>query len=84
MSKHILYYISLVIVLAAGFGLAFIFPQQRNIQLGLIILTAFLYVIWGVIHHILHHSFSIKIMLEYIAIATLGISLILFIENIAL
>ncbi len=84
MQKHIFYYLSLATLLAIGFILPVYFQGQKTLQLSLIVLTAILYIIWGVTHHIIHHSFSIKIMLEYIAIAILGVSLIFFAFNVAL
>lgn len=84
MKKHVLYYISLATLLCIGFGLPVFFAGQKNIQLMILILTAFLYTVWGVSHHVIHHSFSIKIMLEYIAIAILGVSILLFVFKVAL
>ena len=84
MKKHLVYYISLILILFLGFGLASFFPYQKNLEMLFVMLTVFFYVLWGVIHHIVHHSFSIRIMLEYIAIGVLGISLILFVLNSAL
>ena len=84
MKKHLYYYLSLVALLVVGFTLPIYFQGQKELQLAFIVLTAFLYVVWGVGHHIIHHSFSIKIMLEYMAIATLTVSLLFFVFNVAL
>ncbi len=78
MQKHLLYYISLLALLFIGFGLAKYLDAYKQLQMAIIVLTAFLYVVWGVTHHIIHHSFSIKIMLEYIAIAVLAVSIVFF------
>ena len=83
-AKHLFYYLSLACLLAIGFIMPVYFTGQKTVQLSFIVLTALLYVIWGVSHHILHHSFSIKIMLEYIAIAILGVAIIFFAFNVAL
>ncbi|MDE2589175.1 MAG: hypothetical protein KGL95_05875 [Patescibacteria group bacterium] len=84
MKGHITYYISLVLLLIAGFGGALFATGQKPLQMGLIVLAAVFYCIWGIMHHVIHHSFSVKIMLEYIAIATLGISLVFFVLNVGL
>lgn len=84
MRKHGIYYISLLLLLVLGFGGALFAGGQKNIQIILIILAAILYCVWGVMHHVIHHSFSIKIMLEYIAIAALGVSLVIFVLNVGL
>lgn len=71
-------------MILGGFFLASYVPLGKNVQMSFVVLTAFLYVVWGVLHHTLHHSFSLKVMLEYIAIATFGISVALFFFNVAL
>jgi hypothetical protein len=84
MQKHFIYYFSLIIILCMGFSLTFyVGTTQKQLQMMLSFLTAFLYATWGILHHILHHSLSVKIMLEYIAIAILGTSIIFFVLNIA-
>ncbi|HEX8965733.1 MAG TPA: hypothetical protein VF820_04865 [Patescibacteria group bacterium] len=84
MKHHVIYYVTLLIVLGLGIGLAMFVHGQKQLQVALIVLTSIFYVIWGVVHHTVHHSFSVKIMLEYIAIAIFGISIIFFVLNIAL
>ncbi len=84
MKHHVIYYVTLLIVLALGIGLAMYVHGQKQLQVALVVLTSIFYVVWGVVHHAVHHSFSIKIMLEYIAIAIFGISIIFFVLNIAL
>jgi len=84
MRGHILYYTTLALILVAGFGGALFASGQKPLQMGLVVLAAVLYCVWGIVHHVIHHSFSIKIMLEYIAIATLGISLVFFVLNVGL
>lgn len=71
-------------MLILGFALAMYFSGQPKLQIAMTILTAIIYVVWGVFHHFVHHSFSIRIMLEYLAIAILGISLMFFVLQIAL
>jgi len=78
------YYLSLIAFLSIGFTLPVFFQGQKELQLACIVFTAFLYVVWGVSHHIIHHSFSIKIMLEYIAIAVLVISVLFFAFHLAI
>jgi len=79
-----IYYLSLLVVLIFGVGSAAFLHGQKQLQITMIIVTSLFYVIWGVVHHAVHHSFSIKIMLEYIAIAIFGIAIVFFVLNIAL
>ena len=84
MKKDFLYYISLTAIIIVGFLLGSYVPLGTTIQIACIVATGFSYAFLGVLHHILHHSFSLRIMLEYIAIATLGISVALFFFTVAL
>lgn len=84
MKKHFFYYLSLLIILGVGFFTSSLLGGQKNYQIMLLVFTGFCYVLWGVIHHVMHHSFSFKIMLEYIAISILGVSLVIFVQNVAL
>ncbi len=82
--KHLLYYLSLAIILSAGVLAVANLHNQKSLQIAIVVLIGLFYVLWGVVHHAVEHSFSIKIMLEYISIALLSISLVLFVLNIAL
>jgi len=84
MKHHFFYFFSLAFIILTGFLTSAYLTGQKTLQIGILIVTAFFYVVWGIAHHLIHHSFSIKIMLEYIAIAVLGISLILFAFNVGI
>lgn len=73
-----------MVILSSGVLTVSVLRSQKSLQVGVVILIALFYVIWGVVHHAIEHSFSIKIMLEYVSIALLSISLVLFVLNIAL
>ena len=82
--RHLAYYISLATIFTIGIIVVQSLRSQKELQIAVIILLCIFYVLWGVVHHIVLHSFSLKVMLEYIAIAVFGVSLILFIYNIGL
>jgi len=46
--------------------------------MGIILLCGIFYVVIGIIHHLLAHDISSKIVLEYVLMATLGISIVFF------
>lgn len=75
--KHSAYYISLVVILALGFLLANS-NSDRGFQIGVVIVTTFFYVLWGIIHHLLNHDLSVKIVIEYILIGLFGLTIIFF------
>lgn len=76
--KHIGYYLSLLAILGAGLAISF-FSSNRSVQILSLILTALFYVLWGIIHHRLHHDLTAKIVVEYSLMAALGISIIFFV-----
>lgn len=76
--QHGHYYISLVLIMV--FGALLIMQNQygRGFQLLAMVLTALFYVCWGVLHHFVHHDITAKIVIEYVLIASLGITIVLF------
>lgn len=75
---HSAYYISLILILALGFFLILQNQYGRAFQLTAAVLTAIFYCLWGIVHHYVHHDITAKIVLEYVLIASLGMSVILF------
>lgn len=78
LSKHAFYYISLILILLSGFFLAYINPSNKEIQIGAVVLTTFFYVSWGILHHLINHDLTAKIVIEYILIGSFGLVVLLF------
>ncbi len=78
MKKHIWYYLSFLIVIFLGLFLLTHSHGNKQLQVSFIILIAFFYITFGVVHHVKHHSITAKIVLEYVMVAALGIAIILF------
>lgn len=76
--KHFGYYFSLVIILSLGTFLSFQTSYDRQLQMLIVIMMVFFYVGWGILHHLLEHDLSIKIVIEYVLIGSLAMSIILF------
>lgn len=81
MKKHWHYYILLGIIFICGFLLTTFAGVSGQLQMVFIMMTAFLYVILGIYHHIREHSISAKVVIEYIIIAMLGISISFYIVS---
>lgn len=79
--KHSGYYISLIIILTLGFLLAYN-NSNKSFQIGVVIVTTFFYVLWGIIHHLINHDLSVKIVIEYILIGAFGLTIIFFLLSI--
>ncbi len=76
--KHLGYYVPLAGMLLFAI---FIIPRlsyARQLQMILVVAIAIFYVVWGILHHIIHHDISTKIVIEYILIGSLGMTIILF------
>jgi hypothetical protein len=75
--KHSPYYLSLVVILALGFLLAYN-SSNKTFQIGVVIVTTFFYVLWGIMHHLINHDLNAKIVIEYILIGSFGLAVIFF------
>lgn len=53
------------------------FPMDRPFQRAAIIAAALAHVTWGIIYHYIHKDLSAVLVLEYVAIAALGVASIL-------
>ncbi len=76
--KHVVYYASLFAILSFGFFLASIDASDKRLQMAITVMTAFFYVSWGILHHLVNHDLTLKIVVEYILIGSLGITIVLF------
>lgn len=77
--KHFNYYISLLSIFILGMAAAVLVSPNFTLQIFIVTLTIIIYVIWGILHHLLVHELTSKIMVEYILIGFLGLSMIFFI-----
>jgi len=76
--KHLGYYISLLAVLSLGLILIFLTRPNIVLQGFVILLTVLFYVFWGILHHLINHELTLKIVVEYVLIGALGISILFF------
>lgn len=78
LERHIGYTLSLICIIGFGMFLALQTQYDKNLQIGVLFLTACFYVFAGIIHHSIEHDISYKIVVEYVLIGMIGISLIAF------
>ena len=76
--NHIGYYSVLLLIALGGVFLISQTLFDAQMKMLAIVLITFFYVIWGSLHHYIHHNLTVKIMLEYVLIGSLGITLIFF------
>jgi len=76
--SHIGYYIGLFAILGLGLvGTIAVFYDTR-LQMLSIFLTAFFYIAWGILHHLINHDLTAKIVVEYVLIGSLGVTVVFF------
>lgn len=76
--KHFLYYLSLIAILGVGIAILY-FSSDKSFQMISLTTTVFFYILWGIIHHYLHHDLTAKIVVEYVLMGALGEALIFLI-----
>lgn len=76
---HILYYFSMIGVVIFGLVLMLNFSPNRNLQIITLFGISIVYVLFGITHHLLNHDLVLKIVIEYVLIASLGIAAAFFI-----
>lgn len=78
-SNHLLYYASLIGILVLGLILVYTSSPDKNRQMLIVIGMSISYTLLGIAHHLLNHDLILKIVVEYVLIAMLGIAISFFI-----
>jgi len=76
-SKHLPHYLTLIGILLIGLFGFVIFSHDRVFQVAIAIAIALSYVVWGIIHHFLHKDLYLIVLVEYMAVALLGLIIVL-------
>jgi hypothetical protein len=75
-ARHLPHYMLLFGILFAGFVGLILFSYDKRFQFAIASGTAVAYVFWGIIHHLYHKDLHFETVLEYIAVAILGITIL--------
>ena len=78
-SRHISHYLPLIGILTATVLGFYLFPYDKAFQLAVSIAGASGYVSWGLIHHYIHKDLNLTVILEYFAMACLGVVILFFV-----
>lgn len=78
---HMFYNIFLGSIILLGISLALMVSYDRKLQFLSIMITAFFYLSAGIVHHIIHHNLTSKIVIEYVLIASLAVIIVFFVLN---
>lgn len=75
-SHHLPHYFALFGVLIVGALAFFLFSYDRLFQASVAVALAASYVSWGIVHHWLHRDLHLSVVIEYIAVAVLGLVMV--------
>lgn len=75
-SHHLSHYLPLLGILLAGFSGLVWFSYDRSFQILVAIALAISYVIWGIIHHLIHKDLYLAVVIEYLVVASLGLVIV--------
>lgn len=71
--KDLPHYLLLGGILLAGFAGLILFSYDKTLQIALAIATGVSYIAWGLIHHHIHKDLYFEVIVEYAAVALLGL-----------
>lgn len=75
---HGIYHLGLVLFLILWAIFAYYARDNKQLEMMILVSMAALYILWGILHHALMHTLTAKIVVEYIAMASLGLAIALF------
>lgn len=78
LKKNSIYYTLLLSVMISGFGVFLSLANNPQLQMITVVLLSFFYVGFAVLHHYLTNDLSVKVVIEYVLMAALGITLVYF------
>jgi hypothetical protein len=75
-TRHLPHYLGLLGLFAAGVIGFLLFSYDRLFQISVVVAVAVGYVAWGIIHHKIHRDLYPSVVVEYIAVAILGLVIV--------
>lgn len=76
LSRHLYHYLPLFGVFAAGLLVFVRFSQDVWFMLAAAVAVSVSYVVWGIVHHYLHHDLYWEVAFEYLIYAAVGLLMI--------
>ena len=74
--RQVNHYLPLIGILIAGVVGVVLFSSDRRFQQVVVIAASAGYVTWGIVHHISHEDLTFSIIVEYFAVAMLGLVIV--------
>lgn len=79
--EHWVYYIAELVVIMIGFYLMMIMSYSVILQFIVLALTLGFYITISIIHHMLNHYITSKIVIEYVLMSSLILTTFLFLNS---
>ena len=76
--KHFWHYLVYLVIFGVGLTLVVVTKGNASLQAMFLMMTAFIYFLWAMVHHYVHHQLHPRVVVEYILIVVLGTVLVLF------
>jgi hypothetical protein len=76
--KHFWHYLVYALIFGVGLLLIVTAKGNANMQAIYISMIAFIYFLWAMVHHYVHHELHPRVVVEYMLIVILGTILMLF------
>lgn len=73
LKTHFFQYFTLLLILSLGVFGFILSIGNKSLQFKIVLITSFLYVIWGIVHHFFEKTLYPKIVIEYVAVALLAV-----------
>lgn len=78
---HMFHYLIIAGILCIGVISIIFFPIERSLQFAIVSFLAIFYLCYGILHHLLEHDLTVKIVIEYVLIAFLVIALFFLVRG---
>ncbi len=78
LKNHLAYYFSLISILVLGLILIILTRPNIVLQTLVILVMVIFYVLWGILHHLINHELTLRIVVEYVLIGALGVAILFF------
>lgn len=75
-SQQLNHYLPLLGIICATIVGFILFPTDKSFKEVIMIASAAAYVSWGIVHHMHHKDLTLMILVEYMAVALLGVVIV--------
>ncbi len=81
LKSHSRYYLAFTLVQLLGLGLVLLASGNKQVQLIAVFGTTLFYFLFAIVHHLLDHDLTLKIVIEYALIGCLGLVIYMLVFN---